>query len=107
MQGLGVGLPCTATQVIYCINPGMPHVEQCFWSHSGCNPSILARQPSQGDRGSVHLGGNASFRAHSSEGKPYQFSRHNWPLVGIWHWVRHGQTVSMFFWEKTHGFDLG
>lgn len=87
------------------------HVEQRLWSHSGCNPHMLAWQPCQGEEASVSLEGNASFRACSSEGQPRQSPGYNPLSSGSPHWHLasngHGQPVFKFFREKTCGFDLG
>lgn len=91
LQGLGAGVACAAAQVVLCTTPRMPSM----WNA----PSTLVWQPS-GRGGSGSPGGSASPWAPSSEGQPVQLPRHYPVLVGIWHWVGHGQPVSMFFWGK-------
>lgn len=99
----------SCTGYLLCNSRGAFHVEQCLRSLVGCNPSILAQHPGLGEEGSDSLGGNACFRAHSSEGQPPHCPDTTFPpqvpLGGIWHPVGPGQLVSMFFCEKTFGFD--
>lgn len=76
MQGLGAGCPIQ----LLCNPRGAFPIEQSLWGAIailGYNPRILAQQPCQGEEGSLSLGGNASFRAHSSEGQPHPWPGHN------------------------------
>lgn len=97
----------SCTGCLLCNSRDAFHGAQRLWSHSGCNPRILAWQHCQGEEASVSLEGNASFRACSSEGQPRQLPGYN-PLSSgspCWHLASngYGQSVFKFFWEKTCG----